>query len=190
MAGGHVGALARGTLPISGRPSCVTGRKQACRAMIFSARNSGDSRSQIACRRSISPGSGVTAAGSSGSGAWSEKAVTCVLPSARGNTSTVTARRLALIFEEQRIRRHVRAGVVDEARTSLPEHGGQSHPSAESSDQGPSRHDGIRRDDAAIDLDTLARPSAHPDDAGDRPRRSSAPCACAALIMAAVNGAG
>jgi hypothetical protein len=40
--------------------------------MIFSTRNAGDSRQQMAWRRSISPGSGVTAAGWNGSGTWSE----------------------------------------------------------------------------------------------------------------------
>ena len=59
--------------------------------MIRSLWNAGDSRSQIACRRSIASGSGAISAGSTGNGCWLEKAVTCVLPSARGKTSTLTA---------------------------------------------------------------------------------------------------
>src|SRR5882724_13217501 len=96
--------------------------------MILSAPNIGDSRSQIAWRRSISFCSGATAAGSNGSGAWSEKAVTRVFPLALGNTSTVTTAPLSSIIEEERLRRHVCAGVVYEARTSLPEHRRQRHP--------------------------------------------------------------
>ena len=57
VAGGDVSARDAGTAPISGRPSCVTGRKQDCRATIRSARNAGDSRSAMACRRSIARGS-------------------------------------------------------------------------------------------------------------------------------------
>jgi hypothetical protein len=90
MARGHVNALDMRHTAEQGRPSCVTGRKQACRAMILSAPDANNSRSQIAWRRLISAGSGATAAGSNGSGAWSEKAVTRVFPLAFGSTSTVT----------------------------------------------------------------------------------------------------
>ncbi len=62
---------------------------------------------------------------------------------------------LLMIFEEQRIGRDIRAGVVDEARTSPPEHRGQRHPSGCQQRPRPHRDDdGIRLDDAAIDLDT------------------------------------
>ena len=61
-----------------------------------------------------------------------------------------------MIFEEERIRRDIRAGVVDKARTSLSEHGGQIHPFGGHQRPRPHRDDdGIRLDNAAIDLHTL-----------------------------------
>jgi hypothetical protein len=69
--------------------------------MIFSARNFGDSRSQIARSLSISSGSDATAAGSNGSGRRSEKAVTRVLPLALGNTSTVIAAPFPSIYSRK-----------------------------------------------------------------------------------------
>ena len=100
---------------------------------------------------------------------------------------------LLMIFEEERIRRDIRAGVVDKARASPPEHGGQSHPFGGHQRPRPHRDDdGIRLDDAAIDLNTPRR-SIHPQRRTmpvTRPWRSSAPCSCAALIMAAVKARG
>jgi hypothetical protein len=45
---GHISPLLFGIFPINGRPSCVTGRKQACRSTILFVRKIGDSRSLIA----------------------------------------------------------------------------------------------------------------------------------------------
>ena len=60
-----------------------------------------------------------------------------------------------MIFEEQRIRRDIYAGVVNQARTSLSEDGGQMHPFGGHQRPRPHRdNDGIRLHDAAIDLDT------------------------------------
>ena len=113
-----------------------------------------------------------------------------VLPSAaREHLDRDDGAALFVIFEEERIRRNIRAGVVDEARTSLPEHGGQNHPFGGHQRPRPHRDDdGIRLDDAAIDLNaSYGRSIRTPDYAGDLSARSSAPCLCAALIMAAVN---
>lgn len=117
MAGGDIGAPGDGTSPISGRPSCVTGRKQACRAMILSAWNAGDRRSPIAWRRSISSGSGAMTTGSSGSGAWSEKAVTSVGPREHLDRHDRVA--VFMMFEKERVGREIRAGVVDQAGAPL-----------------------------------------------------------------------
>jgi hypothetical protein len=82
----------------------VNGRKQDCAATTFSRRSAGDNRPQIAWRRLTSLGSGVTAAGSSGSGGSSEKAV-MVFPLAL--TSGHDAAGLLMIIEEERIRRDI-----------------------------------------------------------------------------------
>ena len=99
---------------------------------------------------------------------------------------------LRVIIEEEGMRRDISAGVVDEARTSLPKHCGQSQPS--SCDQRPRPHgddDRIRLDDAAIDLDTRdGRSAARRTMPVTRPRRSSAPWLCAARMMAVVNARG
>src|SRR6185312_14871595 len=69
----------------------------------------------------------------------------------------------------QRIRWDVAAGIVDYARTSLSEHGGQRHPFR--GQERPWSHrddDGVRLDDAAIDLDaSRGRAMLRPDNAGD-----------------------
>jgi len=52
MAGGHVDALNLRHFADQRRRSRVTGRKQACRAMILSGRKNDDSRSEIAWSRS------------------------------------------------------------------------------------------------------------------------------------------
>jgi hypothetical protein len=74
-----------------------------------------------------------------------------------------------MIIEKQRIRRHIGAGVVYEARTSLSEHRRQRHPFGGDYRPWPHRDDdGIRLDDAAVYLDTFDRRSTcAPDDAGD-----------------------
>ena len=76
---------------------------------------------------------------------------------------------LLLIFEEERIRRNIHAGVVDEAGASSPVHGGQSHPLGGHHRPRPHRHDdGICLNDTAIDLNTPhGRSIRSPDDAGD-----------------------
>jgi hypothetical protein len=92
--------------------------------MILSVRNTGDSRSQIASMRSMASASGVMVAGSSGSGTMSENAVTMRAPvRARENFDWDHGSVPLMIIEEQGFRRHVMAGVVDNARTSLAEDG-------------------------------------------------------------------
>ena len=84
-----------------------------------------------------------------------------VLPSAaREDLDRHDAAALLLIFEEKGIGRDIRAGVVDEARASLPKDGGQIHPRGGHQRPRPHRdHDSIRLDDAAIDLDASYRRS-------------------------------
>src|SRR5215831_1689305 len=76
MAGGNIGSVELRYFTDQRKPILRHRTKQACRAMILSERNTGDSRSQIASRRSITSGAGVMVAGSRGSGTMSEKAVT------------------------------------------------------------------------------------------------------------------
>ena len=78
---------APGTAPISGSPSCVTGRKQAWLARTREVARIGEMRSQSAFNLSIAPSSGATRSGSVGNGDVLEIAQTYVVPSARGKIS-------------------------------------------------------------------------------------------------------
>jgi hypothetical protein len=80
-----------GALPIRGRPSLMTGRKQACRATIGASASAGDSERQSASSRSIAPGPGRTVVGSDGRGASLEMAQHQVVPSGRGTISGASA---------------------------------------------------------------------------------------------------
>jgi hypothetical protein len=83
------------TAPISGRPSSVTGRKYACRALIGAAASAGEIFRHSASSRACAPLSGATSAGSTGTGPVVEIAHTHVVPSARGNSSGVRISPLA-----------------------------------------------------------------------------------------------
>jgi hypothetical protein len=126
--------------------------------MILSARKIGDSRSQIALRRLSRArirrhgGRVERQQGLVGEGGDEGAPV-----GPRKHFDRHRGAAVLMIVEEQRIRRDIRTGVVDEARTSPPEHGGQNHPAGGQQRPGPHRDDdGIRLDDAAIDLDTPA----------------------------------
>ena len=71
-----------GTAPITGRPSSVTGRKHACRALIGAAARAGEIFRHSASSRTCAPSSAATSLGSSGSGPMVEIAHTHVVPSA------------------------------------------------------------------------------------------------------------
>ena len=61
---------------------------------------------------------------------------------------------MRLQLQEQRIGRHIRVGVVHEARAALAVDGGQTHPlRGEQRPWSHRDHDGVRLDDAAVDLD-------------------------------------
>src|SRR5262245_19716784 len=61
---------------------------------------------------------------------------------------------LVRIFEEERVGRNVRAGVVDQARALQPEHGWKRHPLGRQYRPRPhGDHDRARLDDAGVDLD-------------------------------------
>jgi hypothetical protein len=75
---------APGTAPISGSPSCVTGRKQACLERMRDDARIGEMRPQSAFNLSIAPSSGTTRSGPGGRGELLEIAQTYVVPSTRG----------------------------------------------------------------------------------------------------------
>jgi hypothetical protein len=74
---------------MSGKPSSVTGRKHACRALIGAAASAGEMFRHSASIRPCAPCSDATSAGSTGTGPTVEIAHTHVVPSARGNSSGV-----------------------------------------------------------------------------------------------------
>src|SRR5215831_17791085 len=103
-----------GTAPIRGRPSSVTGRKHACRALIGAAASAGEIFRHSASIRACAPSSAATSLGSTGSGPMVEIAHTHVVPSARGDNSGLRTSPLASRYS----RNSASAGMVPPVRVT------------------------------------------------------------------------
>ena len=140
-----------GTAPISGRPSSVTGRKHACRALIGAAASAGEIFRHSASSRACAPLSGATSAGSTGTGSAVEIAHTRVVPSARGNSSGVRISPLASRYS----RNSASAGMVSPvANTRLWPL--QPHTAGSGSQRAARIDPWSHRDDDGVAFDDLA----------------------------------
>ena len=117
---------APGMAPISGRPSCVTGRKHAWLDRTRDDASIGEIRAQSAFNLSIAPSSGTTRPGSSREGrvARDRTHIRGAIGTWKHLRREHRARCLR-VFEEHRLRWNRRSGIEDKVVSLQPEHGRQ-----------------------------------------------------------------